>query len=255
MHVDFMHHLLDVSQNISMHYFRSEDLCVDTKSDASPVSVADKKSETAIRESIRKAYPHHGIIGEEFGTENVGASPYTWIIDPIDGTRAFIAGRDTFANMVCLLENNRPILSGIGFPAKSERYMAYDGKTTRNDVIIHVDTHVDIASAKTCHSGLHMFNDTQRVYLGAVMDATHDVLETGDAYNYCRLCAGDNLVVCEADLQPYDFLPVQLMVQNAGGTITDWQGKDLTMDSIGEVLATPCNHAQIIQILQDIHVS
>ena len=97
-----------------MQYFRIDDLHVDKKSDNTPISIADRKIESALRNLISHVYPQHGIIGEEFGADNPHAE-YVWSIDPIDGTRAFIAGIDGFANMVCLLHNRHPIVSGIGF--------------------------------------------------------------------------------------------------------------------------------------------
>ena len=248
MNTDFINCLLDVSRDISMHYFCKDNLHIETKADQSPVSIADKKAETAIRELIHQSYPAHGIIGEEFGADNADAE-FVWSIDPIDGTRAFISGLDTFANMVCVLQNNIPIASGIGFPARGERYIAINGVTTLNGTQVQSQSY-PISACQLSYTGLYMFTETQAKTLDKLRHVTAGESVGGDAYNYCRLAAGDNRIVCEADLQPYDFYPLIPILKNAGAYITDWQGQTLTRHSTGEVIASPSNHQQIIQVLQ-----
>ena len=248
MDTKFINFLLDISGDISMQYFRTAGLRVDKKSDDSPVSIADKQAEQAMRERIRRAYPEHGIIGEEFGVDNADAE-YVWIIDPIDGTRAFIAGVDSFANMVCVLHNHRPILSGIGFPAREERYIAIDGVTYLNGTPVHSIPH-RIVDCALSYTGLYMYNATQLKTFAKLRTMTNGERVGGDAHNYCRLAAGDARIVCEADLQPYDFLPLVPILQNAGATISDWQGNPLHIHSSGEVIASPAHHTQIIEALQ-----
>ena len=201
MNMDFINTLLDASRDVTMGYFRSTDLSIDTKADQSPVSVADKESETVIRKLISESYPDHGIIGEEFGTTN-GDADYIWIIDPIDGTKAFIAGIDTFANMVCLLHKGTPIISGIGFPARDERYIAIDGVTYLNGSPVKVVSHA-VADCDVCYTDTTMFpTDAHKQGLATLQSMTKGEITGGDAYNYCRMAMGDARVVIEANLQP-----------------------------------------------------
>lgn len=253
----FINTLLDTAGKIAMQYFRTQGLSISTKSDNSPVSIADKQAEQAIRQHITATYPTHGIIGEEFGTTNPTAE-YLWIIDPIDGTKAFIAGENTFANMVCLLHNGTPILSGIGFPAmtqntrQGERYIAHNDTTTLNNTPIQVQPHA-VADCTLCYTGEYMFNADELPAVHALQHATARTKTGGDAYNYCRMATGDAHIVIESDLQPYDYLPLMPIIHNAGGTITDWQGNALTLNSAkstgGQVLATPAHHAEILTLV------
>lgn len=248
MNIDFINTLLDASRDVVMGYFRNPHLSIDTKADQTPVSIADRESEIIIRKLIEQFYPDHGIIGEEFGITNRDVD-HIWIIDPIDGTKAFIAGIDTFANMVCLLHKGIPILSGIGFPARNERYIAIDGITYLNGETITVQHH-ELINCSLCYTDPSMFKSTQIQQVTAIKAITQDENIGGDAYNYCRLAGGDARVVMEADLQPYDFLPLVPIIENAGGTITDWNGHPLTLTSTGEAIATPHDHTIAINALQ-----
>ncbi|MGB1361136.1 MAG: inositol monophosphatase family protein [Alphaproteobacteria bacterium] len=246
---NFINTLLDAAGDITLNYFNSDNLHIETKADDSPVSKADKDAETVIRGLIKQSYPEHGIIGEEFGCENEGAE-YTWIIDPIDGTRAFINGIDTFANMVCLLHNDKPILSGIGFPAKSQRYIAYDNKTFVNEIETTVGVH-NLSDCKVSYSLSEMFTADEFKTVEKITAFTQGAKVGGDAYNYCRMTAGDNLIVMESDLKPYDFLPLVPIIKNAGGYIADWNGNELTLQSGNQVIATPFEMNELVGVINN----
>ena len=118
--VSFANKLANESEKIIHQYFRTT-LTVDAKNDATPVTIADKNTELKIRELIQARYPDHGILGEEFEGTNID-SEYLWVIDPIDGTRSFIAGHKDFGTLIALLHNNKPILGIINCPAHKERW-------------------------------------------------------------------------------------------------------------------------------------
>ena len=248
MNTEFLNKLLDTASEITMRYFGS-DLNIESKSDDSPVTTADRESETAIRKLINETYPDHGILGEEFGSENAGAE-YVWIIDPIDGTKAFINNIDTFANMVGLLKNGVPVMSGIGFPAKNERYIGIDNKAYMNGNEITVSNQ-ELAECDVCFCGQYMFNESELNQVNKVIEKARGTIVGGDAYNYCRVAFGEKRVVVESDLHPYDFLPLVPILNGAGANITDWNGDNLTMKSTGQVVAGGNAYNQALEILND----
>ena len=129
--VKFANLLADSASQTSMKYFRKK-LEVNNKDDESPVTIADKETEKIIRDEIRKNFPNHGILGEEYENENLD-SEFIWVIDPIDGTRSYIAGHKDFGNLISLLHNNQPIIGIINCPAHNERWLGIkDVKTTCN---------------------------------------------------------------------------------------------------------------------------
>ena len=130
--VNFANLLSDLASKTSMHYFRKK-LEIENKKDESPVTIADKKTEEIIRDKIRNTYPDHGILGEEYENEKLD-SEYIWVIDPIDGTRSYIAGHKDFGNLIALLQNNKPIIGIINCPAHNERWVGIKNKKTRGRV-------------------------------------------------------------------------------------------------------------------------
>jgi inositol-phosphate phosphatase/L-galactose 1-phosphate phosphatase/histidinol-phosphatase len=126
--VAFANYLADEVEPIIKKYFRTK-LAIDDKEDESPVTIADRKTESKIRELIEKQYPNHGILGEEFEDKNIN-SEYLWVIDPIDGTRSFIAGHKDFGTLIALLHNKKPIIGIINCPMHDERWVGAEGKKT-----------------------------------------------------------------------------------------------------------------------------
>jgi inositol-phosphate phosphatase/L-galactose 1-phosphate phosphatase/histidinol-phosphatase len=120
-YITFANKLADEATITSMQYFRTS-LDIDNKSDESPVTIADKNTELKIRSIIEKEYPDHGILGEEFDSINPGAE-FIWVIDPIDGTRSYIAGHKDFGNLISLTQNKKPIIGIINCPAHKERWI------------------------------------------------------------------------------------------------------------------------------------
>ena len=125
----FANYLADESEKIISKYFR-KNLEIETKDDESPVTIADKKVELLIRELIQKNYPEHGILGEEFDQTNI-ESEYIWVIDPIDGTRSFIAGHKDFGTLIALVYKNQPIIGIINCPMHKERWIGITNKEIR----------------------------------------------------------------------------------------------------------------------------
>ena len=247
MNVNFLNKLMDTASDITMPYFKSNNFNIESKQDGSPVTIADKESELALRKLINEAYPDHGILGEEFGSENADAQ-YVWIIDPIDGTKAFVSQIDTFANMVGLLKNGVPIMSAIGFPAKGERFIGIGGVAYLNGEIITAST-ANLSDCDVCFCGSYMFDEQETKQVENVIASSGGTIVEGDAYNYCRMACGDSRIIIESDLQAYDFLPLVPIVNGAGGRVTDWAGDILTMDSSMQVISGGTAYDSAIKLL------
>lgn len=251
-YLNLAHKLCDHAAMTTRQFFR-QSIDVEKKADASPVTIADKKTEVILRHLINQQYPEHAIIGEEHGVS--GESDWQWVIDPIDGTRSFISGFPVYACLVALLYRGQPMLSIIDMPILGERFVACEhGRTTLNGRTIGSSNLSVLNQAKLYSTDPIMFNPSQIQQHQALAQASALVRYSGDGYLYGMLAAGWIDLVLEADLQPYDFLPLTLIVERAGGVITDWQGRPLTPDSKGEVLASANQilHQQAIDCLHQI---
>lgn len=231
----FANQLADAARPIAREYFR-QPIAVESKADLSPVTIADRAIETELRGLIESRYPGHGILGEEFSARY--GNHYTWVLDPIDGTRSFITGMPLFGTLIALLQDNRPILGVIDFPALSERWTGVAGEATRHlGNVVRTSDVRRLADASCYSTSPDMFQgeDVQKFsQLGAQVGMRRF---GGDCYAYALLASGHCDLVVEAGLQPYDFMSLVPVIEGAGGRISDWQGRPLTLDSEGRVLA------------------
>ncbi len=215
-------------------------VAADAKSDRSPVTIADRTSEMAMRAVLRERFPDHGILGEEFGLEQPG-SALRWVLDPIDGTRAFITGRPTFGVLIALLDGDRPILGVIDQPVTGERWVGAAGQPTvfRGTMGGRVggrpcpalgDAELSCTSPEMLEGGdmprwRRLAAKVRRNYWG------------GDCYAYGLLALGQIDVIAESDMKIWDWAPLVAVVEGAGGRVTDWNGDPLRPDGDGRVLA------------------
>jgi inositol-phosphate phosphatase/L-galactose 1-phosphate phosphatase/histidinol-phosphatase len=254
--IAFITELADSVRSIAMRYFRAP-LLVDDKPDESPVTVADREIEAFIRAKIRAAYPERGIIGEEEGWVNTN-SRSVWVVDPIDGTKSFVTGNPLFGSLMALLEDGRPVLGQIDIPALDERWQGRQGfASTFNGNLCHTSgcTNVKLARAYTTDPMLFCGPDIEAY---EVLRHSVKLLRFGgDCYNYGLLASGHCDLVMEVGLQPYDYLPLVPVIAGAGGVITDWSGRALTVNSRGDVLAaaTPKLHAEMIARLTNLNLA
>eukprot|EP00871_Galdieria_phlegrea_P004657 jgi/Galph1/5192/GphlegSOOS_G3854.1 len=267
-YVDLAFHLADVSGQIIRKYFRKIKR-FEVKSDHSPVTIADKEVETALRSVLKEKVPSHNILGEEEGnmdqTTTQGESCYTWVIDPIDGTKAFMTGKPTFGTLIALLEYDKPVLGIIDQPILRERWFGAKGYGCRynNDLIVRTEQTVE-EDSQLEHSVLHatspdMFcKGKEREAFERLSKRVQYTLYGCDCYAYALLASGFVDLVAEADLKPWDCLSLVPIVENAGGVITDWNGNELRLSSFsGCVLAARNNllHRQALNVLQGITVN
>lgn len=210
---------------------------MEAKADLSPVTEADRAAEAAMRAILAEERPQDGIIGEEYGTER-GDAERIWVLDPIDGTRSFVAGRPIFGTLVALLEQARPILGLIDQPIAGERWIGAHGRpTTLNGAPVTTRACPALAQAHLATTGPGYFTPESWLAFERVRTAARDTLWGGDCYNYGLLAAGHLDLVIEDGLKLYDFAALVPIVEGAGGIMRDWRGGALGMESDGRVIA------------------
>lgn len=247
----FAAELADMARATTLRYFR-QPLSVEHKTDASPVTIADRTTEQRLRALIRDRFPEHGLYGEEYGQDQDNSSRYRWIIDPIDGTKSFISGMPTFGTLLALLDGNRPLIGVIDMPALGERWCgASDQPSTFNERPCHCRDCPELAAATLFATSPDMFMATDSERFTRLSQRVRLRRFGGDCYAYGLLAAGFIDLVVEADLKPYDYMALVPVIEGAGGVITDWQGKSLGLDSDGRVLAaaTQALHEQARALL------
>lgn len=249
--IKFAHNITDLSQNIAKEYFRVPNGEIE-KDDKSPVTLADREIEEVIRAEIKKHYPGHGIIGEEYGIENPD-SEFQWIIDPIDGTSSFVIGRPTFGTLIALAYQNKPILGIVNQPISEERWLGIDDDSDNcgawlNGSVIKTRNCTKIEDSVISSTSPYFFNgeDLQKFYNLAKLakyQKSGGVIYGGDCYSYALLASGFIDVVIEPSLQVYDYAALLPIIRAAGGKVGDWESQDLNLRSDVKLLA--CGTSQL----------
>jgi inositol-phosphate phosphatase/L-galactose 1-phosphate phosphatase/histidinol-phosphatase len=234
--VSFAERLADTAGTIVRRYFRS-DFDVIEKEDLSPVTIADREAEAAMRTLIASEYPDHGVIGEEHGADRPGAS-HVWVIDPIDGTKGFTCGRPLFGTLIALCRDGIPVIGIVDHPALRERWIGSAGHPTRfGDATVRTRTGRSVANAVLFASSPHMFKKNALKSFERVRQACRFVQYGSDCYHYGIVASGHGDIVIEASMSIYDYLAAVPVIEGAGGIVTDWSGLPLTIASGDAVLA------------------
>ncbi len=249
--------LADASGPVILEHFRSG-LAVERKDDASPVTIADREAETVLRGLLEREVPNHGIFGEEHENTRLDAD-YVWVLDPIDGTRAFINGIPLFGTLIALTFQGAPILGVIDHPALGERWLGVAGAETRHwgrgddGVTVSVRSCGGIGDALLCATSPEMFSADQLARFKRVQAAARDTRFGTDCYAYAMIASGQTDLAVEAGMQPYDYLAHAVVVAGAGGVISDWAGAPLTIESPGTVVAAGDAqvHAAALELLAE----
>jgi inositol-phosphate phosphatase / L-galactose 1-phosphate phosphatase / histidinol-phosphatase len=209
---------------------------VDEKADLTPVTVADRAAERAMRALIEARFPDHGIVGEEFGRIREDAE-LVWTLDPIDGTKSFISGVPLFGTLIALTRGKRPILGIIDQPISRERWVGAVGRPTMlNGAAVHCRACPGLAAATLFATTPDMFKESEAAGFARISKAVKLTRYGADCYAYGILAAGFVDLVLEASLKPYDFCAMVPIVEGAGGVATDWRGAELDLASDGRVL-------------------
>lgn len=232
------HRLADAARTAILPHYRSG-LTSERKEDASPVTLADRAAEEAMRRILKAECPRDAIHGEEFGAET-GSSGRTWVLDPIDGTASFLIGRPIFGTLIALVVDGWPVLGVIDQPVLDERWIGVTGQPTLlNGQPVRTRACRELGDATLATTGPHYFNDHDgEHFMGLAAKTDHRrMVMGGDCYNYALLASGHLDIVCEANLKLHDFAALVPVVEGAGGTMCDWNGEPLHAASSGHVLA------------------
>ncbi|SRR5581483_4045419 len=209
---------------ITLGYFQTQ-VQVERKSDYSPVTIADRESEKKLRALIGNAWPDHGILGEEFGSTDA-TTDFTWIIDPIDGTKSFVQGVPLYAVLVALTERKQPVIGVAHFPALNETVYAARGLGCFwNGRRVHVSQVRDLKDAVLLGSEVVVRNNPARADgWQRLVDRTYIQRTWGDAYGYALVATGRAEIMVDPEVKVWDCAPFQVILEEAGGTFTDWNG-------------------------------
>jgi myo-inositol-1(or 4)-monophosphatase len=222
----FVRRLADESAALIRRYFR-KDYRIDYKEDESPVTIADRGAEEIMRSAIMQAYPEHGIVGEEFGLHRPEAR-YQWVLDPIDGTKAFVSGSYLFGTLIALLEDGRPILGAIHHPMMDDHLVGDGRRTWLNGERVHVrpcERVEDAILLNTSHWNVQNYHN------GAAFEALSRRVgrynNWGDCHGYYLVATGGADIMTDPVLNDWDLMALIPVIEGAGGRITDWRGNDV----------------------------
>jgi len=224
----------DVARRIVREHFRTP-IAVERKTDDTPVTIADRDIESHMRRMIRADFPAHAIRGEEFAAE--GSGEFTWVLDPIDGTKSFISGYPLFGSLIALQQEDRAVLGVLEAPVVGERWVGADGRPTSfNGKPARTRDCRSLGEAILCTTTPETFEGTDQSRFEALSAGTALCRFGGDCYLYGMLASGYCDLVVEAKLKPHDFMAAIPIVTGAGGRISDWQGAPLSAASDGRML-------------------
>lgn len=252
--------------------FMNGNVSAKQKADNTPVTEADKTAESAMRTLIESTYPEHGIFGEEFGistsftTNNMrsaerepehsergeaaagAATPplnhYSWVLDPIDGTRAFIAGKEDWGTLIALCENGTPIIGVLHQPTTGKRWVGIKHRPTLlNGKPCHTSNITEIQDASFSTTSANYFSVIQAAKIAQLAEQCQTAIQDGDCIAYGLLAGGARDVVIDVGIKPYDILALVPIIEGAGGTITTSDGQAITLDNAHSALA--CSNAAL----------
>jgi histidinol phosphatase-like enzyme (inositol monophosphatase family) len=215
----------------TLAYFQRDDLAVELKADRSPVTIADREAELLVRRRIAESFPDDGIVGEEF-PDQIGTSDYRWIVDPIDGTKSFVAGVPLYGTLVGVEFQDRSVIGVIHIPALNETVWAGEGSGAWHDrpgkptAAARVSQTDSLAEAAFLTSEVGGFGATGRAEaFNRMQSATRITRTWGDCYGYLLVATGRADVMVDPQMSVWDAAALLPVMQEAGGSFTDWQGR------------------------------
>ena len=241
--ITLAHHLADEAGAIIRQYYR-QPFDVESKQDESPVTIADKSVEQRLRAIIETKRPEDGIIGEEYGIKD-SKSQYTWVFDPIDGTKSFVIGRPTFGTLIALCEDGVPILGIIDQPILKERWIGVKDMPTLfgsdaqaryapfNGKPVTTRPCTDLSKARLASTGPYCLPNHWQKFA----QASNFIVYGGDCYSYALLASGNIDAIAEERGGIYDYIALPPIINGAGGHACDWNGKALNLNFTGSMTA------------------
>lgn len=223
----FVDRLASASGDTILPFFRTS-LAVENKKTGGfdPVTAADRAAEDAMRALIRKNFPAHGILGEEYGSEH-GDAEYVWVLDPIDGTKSFISGMVAWGTLIGLMRFGEPVFGMMHQPFTRERFTG-DGGAARyrgpaGDRHLHVRACTSLSDAVLFTTSPLLMKPADRSIFQRVENTVKLSRYGGDCYAYCMLAAGHIDLIIETEINPHDIVPLIPIITGAGGIVTTWE--------------------------------
>lgn len=222
------HDMADIADDIVRRYFRKQpDIAL--KSDHSPVTIADQEIESALKQYVTTHYPEHGFFGEETAQS---IAEFTWVVDPIDGTKSFIGGIPTFATLIALCYNNLPVLGVVSQPHANDRaYARTDGGSYLNGERIMARKGISMAAAISATTSPFLFETLMQGKVQELFARSKSTIYGSDCYGYLGVASGNIDLVIESGLQAYDIMALVPIIKQAGGIIKNWDGSEVTLHS------------------------
>ncbi|MCW8281608.1 histidinol-phosphatase [Agrobacterium sp. InxBP2] len=222
------------------------------KSDSSPVTETDRAVEQMLRGRIADRFPGHGVLGEEFGAEGLDKE-FVWVIDPIDGTKAFIGGLAVYGTLISLTHGGTPVLGIIDNPVTGDRWLGQVGRnTTLNGKAVRTASTAVLAEAFMANGNPEPFQPDEKGSVDRLRQSTRWCVYGGSCMAYGRVADGSIDISIDGGLDPYDYCALVPIVKGAGGCITDWQGRPLTLAS-GNLCLASANEAIHRQALKTLN--
>ncbi|MDT8326651.1 MAG: inositol monophosphatase family protein [Roseovarius sp.] len=250
--VALAHELADAAGPIVRKHFRTR-LDIVSKTDDSPVTIADRAAERVMRNLVSASFPDHGIRGEEYGVQNPEAD-WCWIFDPIDGTKSFMSGSLCFGTQIGLKYRGRPVLGVIDQPITRERWLGIAGQvTTLGNTPVATSDVTEVAQANLYTSAREQFSAAQAGAFDRLASAAAITRYSHDCYAAGLLALGMVDILVEANLFDYDIVPQIPIIQGAGGIVSDWNGEALGDTGQFETVlmaANPDLHAAALDLLR-----
>ena len=249
----FLSGLVAVSRPIISQWFRARPN-IEIKADASPVTIADKNVEIAFRTAIASRFKSDDILGEEHDFKRGdGSTDYQWVIDPIDGTKAFVSGKPTFGSLVGLLDSGWPVAGFCDMPILDELYIGLGGTAWLNGEVISASDSRDLGTCRLATTSPDNFSSGGLVAFNRVSALAGITNYGGDCHNYALLAAGHIDLVIEDCLAPHDIVGIVPIMQAAGAFVTDLKGNPVRYPQTTSLLcaATPQLHAAVLAIISD----
>ncbi len=250
------HAALDAARAVTLRYFR-QPVDVSNKAEGKafdPVTVADREAELVIREVLARDFPEIGFYGEEHAPE-FGDSGLLWVVDPIDGTRAFVSGMPMWGTLIGLFDGQKVVMGFLDQPVLDERYVAYEQQATMvsagSSQTLQTRQIKQLKDATFYCTTPDMFSDELSASrFRRLRDSVKLARYGGDCYAYALLAMGFVDVVLDTDLKPFDIAALIPIIESAGGVVSDWQGGD-AVDG-GQVVASgsPGLHAEVLALLR-----
>jgi len=249
----FLIELAEASGAFIRPYFGLQGLAVETKADDTPVTVADRGAEALMRDLITQRFPQHGIIGEEYGEHDPNAE-FVWVLDPVDGTKAFATGCPLFGTLIALQYQGRPVLGAIHQPVLGQLLVGDGHETTLNRAVVRTRPCDTIEAATLlCTDLLDVERHQDGAAFAAVSRRARLVRTWGDCYGYLLVASGWADVMCDPEMNPWDIAALVPVIEGAGGVITGWQGDDPVGAASTIACGSPGLHRAVIAALNPRH--